>query len=128
MFENFIDLIFISFVLTIVILAVLINVNETGMPTIVLQTFRYGKHAYKGIPSRLVSQCEIPKAYFKHFYAFAIVWAAGMFSLSWLVYVQEWSAPGWVMSSLDLLCGANREVTSMINLSIMMSGRFANFL
>lgn len=109
---NFVDLIFIHFILTIVLLATLINVSEAYLPAIILQTFRYGKHAYNGIPSKLVSQCEIPKSYFKHFYVFAIVWSLMVFGLATIVYVGQWPAAQWMILCLDALCGYNRIVSS----------------
>lgn len=112
MFWNFIDLIFIYFILTIVILGALINECESSLPAIIVQTFRYGKHAYNGIPSKLVSKCEIPKSYFKHFYAFAIVWSSLVFTLATFIYALEGTAtaPKWVIACLDALCGNNRTV------------------
>lgn len=109
---NFVDLVFIQFTLTIVILAILINVSEAYLPAIILQTFRYGKHAYNGIPSQLVSRCEIPKSYFKHFYVFAIVWSLIVFGLSSIVYVGQWTIGSWLIRGLEALCGDNRVVSS----------------
>jgi len=109
---NLIDMIFINFVLVMVVFSTLINLSESKLPTIILQTFRYGKHAYNGIPSTFVSQCEIPKAYFKHFYAFAIVWSSLVFGLATSVYAFGMPAPKWIVSALDLLCGTNRSVSA----------------
>lgn len=109
---NIVDLIYIYFIATIVILAVCINVSEDNLPTVLLQTFRYGKHAYKGSPSRLVSSFEIPKSYFKHFYVFAIVWAISIFYLVLSVYVLGTRVPEWIIDALDLLCGSNRVANS----------------
>lgn len=109
---NIIDLIFIYFIATIVILAVCINLSEDNLPSVLLQTFRYGKHAYKGSPSRLVQSAEIPKSYFKHFYVFAIVWAILIFYLCFSVYVLGTTVPIWIIDTLDLLCGSNRIANS----------------
>lgn len=109
---NWIDLIYIYFILTIVILSVCINISESNLSPILLQTFRYGKHAYKGPPSRLVQAAEVPKSYFKHFYVFAIVWAILIFGLTFNVYVLDTKVPGWIIDALDVLCGSDRQVSS----------------
>lgn len=109
---SWIDLIFIYFTLTIVIFAICINVSESNIPPVLLQTFRYGKHAYKGKPSRLVQAFEVPKSYFKHFYVFAIVWAILIFGFTFNVYVLGTGVPGWFIDALDLLFGSDRVVTS----------------
>lgn len=108
---NIIDLIFLYFIATIVIVSICINISENNLPTTLLQTFRYGKHAYKGAPSRLVQTIEIPKSAFAHFYVFAIVWAILIFYLVFSVYVLGYTVPEWVIDALDLLCGKDRQVT-----------------
>lgn len=107
---NWIDLIFIYFTLTVVMFAIFINVSESNISPIFLQTFRYGKHAYKGKPSRFVQAFEVPKSYFKHFYVFAIIWAILVFGLTFNVYVLGTSVPNWIIDALDLLCGSDRVV------------------
>lgn len=108
---NFVDFVFIQFVFVIVFFSLLINLGESKLPTTILQTFRYGKHAYAGIPSSFVSHFEIPKSYFKHFYAFAIVWSTVIFALTTSVYVFGFPVPKWIIYALDLLCGSNRSVS-----------------
>lgn len=110
---SWIDLIYIYFILTIVILAVCINISESNISPILLQTFRYGKHAYKGTPSRLVQVIEVPKSYFKHFYVFAIVWAILILGLTFNVYVLGTKVPSWIIDALDLLCGSDRVANGM---------------
>ena len=112
MIANLIELIFINFGVTIIVLALLININEEHLPKIIVQTFRYGKHAYKGAPSQLIASCEIPKGYFKHFYVFAIVWAGLISSLGAAVYCAHVQLPEWILSGLDLLCGSERHAKS----------------
>lgn len=109
---NWIDLIFIYFILTIVVFAICINVSECNISPVLLQTFRYGKHAYKGKPSRLVQAVEVPKSYFKHFYVFAIVWAILIFGLVFNTYILGTTVPVFILDALDLLCGKERVVTS----------------
>lgn len=115
---NWIDLIFIYFTLTVLVFAVFINVSESNISPIFLQTFRYGKHAYKGKPSRFVQAFEVPKSYFKHFYVFAIIWAILIFGLTFNVYVLGVSVPNWIIDVLDLLCGSDRAASGKENANV----------
>lgn len=109
---NWVDLIFINFICTITILGALINFIEPYLPVLITQTFRYGKHSHKGPPSRLVQLAEIPKAWFRHFYVFALVWSSVCMYLAVYVYVGGYRAPNAVLWFLDLMCGSEREVRS----------------
>lgn len=110
---NWIDLIFVQFICTITVLGVLINFIEPYLPVFVVQTFRYGKHSYSGsTASRLVQAVEIPKAWFRHFYVFALVWSAACAALAAYVYVSGAAAPELVLVWLDRLCGSQRVVRS----------------
>lgn len=109
---NWINLIFIYFIVTIVIFALSINISESNISPILLQTFRYGKHAYSGKPSRFVQAFEVPKSYFKHFYVFAIIWALLIFGLVNNLYLLGTPVPEWVIDALDFLCGTDRVANS----------------
>lgn len=109
---NLVDFVFINFIIVISILGTLINLGESYLPIIILQTFRYGKHSYKGAPSKLVQLCEIPKSYFRHFYAAALIWSL---LAMWLVtdaYLNLNKVSDSVVWWLDLICGSNREPLS----------------
>lgn len=108
---NWIDLIYIYFILTIVVLSICINLSESNISPVLLQTFRYGKHAYNGPPSRFVQAFEVPKSYFKHFYVFAIVWAILILALTINRYILDTTVPIWIIDILDTLCGSDRQVT-----------------
>lgn len=127
---NFIDLIFINFIVTITILGGLVNFIEPYLPTIITQTFRYGKHAHKGTPNRLAQMCEIPKSYFRHFYVFALFWSVSVWSVVARTYLSGNPVSQVIIWFLDILCGSEREVTSrkkmlffciLINYKIMYS-------
>lgn len=106
---NWIDLIFVLFICTITVLGTLINFIEPYLPAIITQTFRYGKHSYKGAPSRIVQLAEIPKSFFRHFYVFALIFSSGCMWLVAYVYVAGHQAPDPVLQWLDLLCGSDRQ-------------------
>lgn len=107
---NWIDLIFISFIVLITILGTLINFIEPYLPILITQTFRYGKHSHKGAPNRLVQMAEIPKSSFRHFYVFALGWSAAWMYLVVHVYVGGYKAPDGVIWVLDTLCGGSGRV------------------
>lgn len=109
---NIIDFIFINFIVTITILGALINFIEPYLPALITQTFRYGKHSYKGEPNKLAQMFEIPKSYFKHFYTFALIWSTGIMYLVSHVYLLGNTVPTSVFWFLELMCGTNREVKS----------------
>lgn len=109
---NFVDFLFIQFIVVIAILGTLINLTEPYLPIIVLQTFRYGKHSYKGAPNRLVELCEIPKSYFRHFYAAALIWSILSMYIVINTYVYGFKVSDTLVWSLDLICGNGRQVRS----------------
>lgn len=109
---NFIDFVFIQFIIVITILGALINMSEPYLPIIILQTFRYGKHSYKGASNRLVELCEIPKSYFKHFYAAALIWSLLSMYTVINAYVYEQKVSNSLIMLLDLIGGNGREVKS----------------
>lgn len=110
---NLVDLLFINLICIITVLGALVNFIEPYLPTIITQTFRYGKHAYKGAPNWLAQMGEIPKSYFKHFYVFALIWSAIFMYLVTHVYIGGYQCPQLVIAFLDFMCGGSkREVHS----------------
>lgn len=109
---NFVDFVFIQFIVVITVLGALINLTEPYLPIIVLQTFRYGKYSYKGAPNRLVQLCEIPKSYFKHFYAAALLWSILVMYIVINTYVYGFKVSDSIIWSLDVICGSGRQVRS----------------
>ncbi|KAL0268146.1 UNVERIFIED_CONTAM: hypothetical protein PYX00_010200 [Menopon gallinae] len=105
---NLIKLIFASFVAVIVVIGSLINWFEKYLPVILPQTFRYGKFAYQGKPSKLWV-IEVPKSWFKHFYVFASVYSLYALYLAIDVYMYGGKPPAWFVSYLDFFCGSNRK-------------------
>lgn len=60
---------------SVVIVGVLINCAESRLPAAVVQSFRYGKFSSRR-RHPLVDRLEVPKRWFRHFYAFAALWSA----------------------------------------------------
>lgn len=88
------------------------NFIEPYLPVFITQTFRYGKHAYKGVPNKIAQLTEIPKSYFKHFYVFALVWSIFITYLVTWAYLGGYETPEFIINSLDIICGRNRQVKS----------------
>ncbi|XP_052896600.1 polyprenol reductase [Anopheles moucheti] len=107
---NLINFLFVNLIVTVVVLGGLLATIEKHLPTAIRQTFRYGKHALKDTPDRLVSLLEVPKAWFKHFYVFAAVWALAGFAVMMGTYISGKPAPEYVISFLDTMATNRRMV------------------
>ncbi|XP_050075162.1 polyprenol reductase [Anopheles maculipalpis] len=107
---NLINFLFVNLIVTVVVLGGLLATIEKHLPTVIRQTFRYGKHALKGTPDRLVSLLEVPKAWFKHFYIFAALWALAGFGVMMETYITGKPAPDYVIAFLDTMATNRRMV------------------
>ena len=105
---NYLQLIMLFMTFTILILGSMINYLENYIPVFVSQTFRYGKFAYKGKPSKL-KVIEVPKSWFKHFYVFASIYCVCALYFAIDVYLYDAKPPKWLLSYLDFLCGSTRS-------------------
>lgn len=110
---NWVDTLFIFFISTIAIMGTMINFIEPYLPVLLTQTFRFGKHSYKGAPNRLVQLCELPKAWFRHFYVLALFVSTASMYMVIHVYVLHHRASEQLLSLLDALCGSDRVVRCM---------------
>ncbi|XP_053676023.1 polyprenol reductase [Anopheles nili] len=107
---NLINFLFVNLIVTVVILGGLLATLEKHLPTAIRQTFRYGKHAMKGTPDRLVSLLEVPKGWFKHFYIFAALWSVAGFVVMLETYRTGNPAPDFVVAFLDTMATNKRVV------------------
>ncbi|KAH8281467.1 hypothetical protein KR054_000827 [Drosophila jambulina] len=102
---NLLQMMFGTFIATIVFFGGLMTFLEKYLPNSIRQSFRYGKHSFKGETDPLVAWLEVPKSWFKHFYVFAIAWSwLGFFLLVSTVRDQR-EAPEYVMRFLDFMGG-----------------------
>lgn len=106
---NLIQLVFIIFIITIVLLGSLMTLLESHLPNSIRQSFRYGKHSHKGETDKLVNLLEVPKAWFSHFYIFALVWSLLALYLISSVILSQQEAPDFVLRFLDLMCGGSKH-------------------
>lgn len=109
---NLINILFMQLTFVIVILGTLISLIEKYLPAAIKQTFRYGKHASKEKSDKLVEKIEIPKAWFSHFYVFAIVWSWAWFVITVNVYFFGYELHPYIIKYLDFSCGSDRTAES----------------
>ncbi|XP_053960907.1 polyprenol reductase [Anastrepha obliqua] len=109
---NALNFIFIGFIVVIVVFGSLVNLVESLLPNCLRQSFRYGKHSYKGPANALISSMELPKSWFKHFYIFAFTWSMLALFLVMKGLLMKTEAPEVVLVFLDFIAGGktNRYV------------------
>ncbi|EDW04062.1 polyprenol reductase [Drosophila grimshawi] len=119
---NVIQLIFITFIITIVLLGSLMTLLESHLPNCLRQSFRYGKHAHKGATDAIVSHLEVPKAWFSHFYIFALAWSMlALYLISSAVWHQN-GASEYVLRFLDLMCGGRSQRQVLVDSNTALLG------
>lgn len=111
---NLINILFIQLTFVIVVLGSLMTLIEKHLPTAIRQTFRYGKHSCKEKSDKLVELIELPKAWFSHFYVFAVLWSWGSLLLAVSVYFFQYQPHSYLISYLDLSCGDDRKAESKL--------------
>lgn len=118
---NFVNILYINLILVIVILGSLIQFIEPYVPVSIKQTFRYGKHSFKGEGNVLVSKMEVPKSWFKHFYVFAFLWSVGGWWITFQCFIQGKQVPSFVIQFLNILCTNTRPNNSKLQYHIVLS-------
>lgn len=104
----FLKFVFAFMALSVVVVGVLINCVESRLPAFVVQAFRYGKFSSRR-RNRLVDRLEVPKSWFRHFYAFAAVWSALGFALAVLAFGFKAAVPEPVTGLLDAVALKSRR-------------------
>ncbi|KAJ3643956.1 hypothetical protein Zmor_011169 [Zophobas morio] len=94
-----------------VLLGTLINIFEPYLPVIIIKTFRYGKFASEG-KSALVTNVELPKSYFKHFYlTSAFIYSPIAIYEIVRVFILHGEVSDWHKAILNISCGSERVAT-----------------
>ncbi|XP_067624595.1 polyprenol reductase [Eurosta solidaginis] len=112
---NLLNFIFLSFTIVIVSFGSLVNLVEPRLPNFLRQSYRYGKHSHKGPTNYLVNCTEMPKSWFKHFYAFALPWSVLALLLMVHGSVTKAEAPEFVLRFLDFMAGGRANRTMQVD-------------
>lgn len=114
---HIVNTIFVGFAIVIIIFGGLLSRKEAALPAFIRQSFRYGKHGYKGTIDPWMRKLEVPKAWFAHFYVFAFAWSStGLYLILKSVLLQQ-PAPELVLRFLDLVGGGSNNVKRSIRIS-----------
>lgn len=100
---------FINFCVLTLFVGALVNLVEPHLPLFIRQSFRFGKHEWKGEKNAFVSLLEVPKAWFKHFYIFAFGFSIFALYLTIKGIALNSSAPDFVLDALDFLGGSSKR-------------------
>ncbi|XP_047545991.1 polyprenol reductase [Vanessa atalanta] len=99
---NILDLGFLSLALTVGFTGFVINHYEKHVPAFIVKGFKYGSFAYQGSEANFLQLIEVPKALYRHFYAFSSVFSALTLVYAILVYWFEFSVHGSIGFLLKL--------------------------
>lgn len=107
---NILNLIFIALSFLMVFFGSLMSFLEPKLPTSVKQFFRYGKHGLnEKKKNKWVSLLEVPKAWFSHFYVFALVLSGWSMCLVVKVSVFHKDLPKFAELFLDYVGGGRQR-------------------
>lgn len=120
---NIVNTILIVFTVVILVMGGLMTLVEPMLPAFIKQSYRYGKHCYKGPKDNLVSKVEVPKSWFAHFYIFALSWSIISLYLVLKGIIMHSTAPQYVVDFLDFMAGGvtNRKVLVTSNSALIAS-------
>ncbi|XP_034825645.1 polyprenal reductase [Maniola hyperantus] len=99
---NILDLGFLSLALTVAFTGFVIKNYEKHVPAFIIKGFKYGCFAYQGSGANYLQIIEVPKALYRHFYAFSSVFSAVTLIYALLVYCFELSVHRYVVIFLKL--------------------------
>ena len=104
---NLVWLVLIFFTIYMVIFSFMINVLEPLTPKIISDAFGYGKTTNANL-NRLVRLIQVPKAWFLHFYIFAVFFMAFLLSMVIKVVVLSEDLPQYMSIFLDFFTNESR--------------------
>lgn len=100
---NILDLGFLGLALTVAFTGFVIKNYEKHVPAFIIKGFKYGAFAYQGSGANYLQIIEVPKALYRHFYAFSSVFSAVTLLYAVLVYYFEFSVNKYIVLLLKLL-------------------------
>ncbi|XP_045492288.1 polyprenol reductase [Colias croceus] len=109
---NILDLGFLSLAFTVSCTGFLINHYEKHVPAFIIKGFKYGAFAYQGSGANYVQLIEIPKALYRHFYAFSSIFSVVTLFYAVIVYNFEHSVSKYVVFMLKLILEQDEPAVS----------------
>ncbi|XP_045459431.1 polyprenol reductase [Melitaea cinxia] len=109
---NILDLGFLSLALTVAFTGFVINNYEKHVPAFIVKGYKYGSFAYRGNEANFLQIIEVPKALYRHYYAFSTVFSAVTLIYALLVYYFEFSVHGYIVFALKLLLEQDEPAVS----------------
>ncbi|CAH0717475.1 unnamed protein product, partial [Brenthis ino] len=100
---NILDLGFLSLAFTVAFTGFVINHYEKHVPAFIIKGFKYGSFAYQGSGANYLQIIEVPKALYRHFYAFSSVFSGVTLLYAFFVYCFEFSVHRYIVVILKLL-------------------------
>lgn len=107
---NYMQILFSSLSLNIILLGSLINTFEKYLPVLIKRAFRYGKFSCEE-ESKVAVKMEVPKSWFRHFYVMAVILSSGALYLMVNCYFFGGEVPVWLFRFLDSCCGILRQAS-----------------
>lgn len=95
---------------SVLICSFMINYLESLTPSLIINSFRYGKLSCGYYKSFLFRSVEIPKRWFRHFYVVAVIWST--VTLCFTLYTYAYTVPvsKWILYLLDSIGSSERKV------------------
>ncbi|XP_023944619.2 polyprenol reductase [Bicyclus anynana] len=100
---NILDLGFLSLALTVAFTGFVIKNYEKHVPAFIIKGFKYGSFAYQGSGANYLQIIEVPKALYRHFYAFSSIFSAVTLLYAILVYYFEFTVHRYIILFVKLL-------------------------
>ncbi|XP_041972813.1 polyprenol reductase-like [Aricia agestis] len=97
------DIGFISIAAYTILMGYFVTIYEKKLPGFIIRFFKYGSFGYKGSDGGFIRMIEVPKALFKHYYAFSSVFSVLTFGYTILVYVFRRPVDDFCLALLKLV-------------------------
>ncbi|VVC86953.1 unnamed protein product [Leptidea sinapis] len=111
---NILDLGFLGLSITVTCTGFLISNYEKHVPAFIIKGFKYGSFAYQGSGANYLQIIEMPKAFYRHFYAFASMFSTVTLLYAFLVYFTGLSVHSYVVFILKLILEQEQPSVSVV--------------
>ncbi|XP_022124057.1 polyprenol reductase [Pieris rapae] len=118
---NILDLGFLSLAFMVAFTGFLINHYEKHVPAFIIKGFKYGAFAYQGSGANYLQIIEVPKALYRHFYAFSSIFSISTLVYAVLVYYYEFTVHKYLLFILKLILEQDEASVSAAAVCIALS-------